>query len=160
MLLNISIAALLMVVTTAIHAGGMMMALKLAREEDSKFLPRLRRFRVLRISFIIVLMFLASVVEVLIWALTYLGLNALEGLEQAFYFSMVTYTTLGYGDVYLEEGWRLLSSFEAANGIIIFGWSTAIVMAAVHHVYFVVKPMSYDGSVLANKPTNGGARAD
>jgi hypothetical protein len=36
--------------------------------------------------------------------------------------------------------WRLLSSFEAANGIIMFGWTTAIVMAVVHHVYFSEKP--------------------
>jgi hypothetical protein len=40
--------------------------------------------------------------------------------EQAFYFSTVTYTTLGYGDVVMEGGWRLLATFEAANGIIMF----------------------------------------
>jgi hypothetical protein len=54
---------------------------------------------------------------------------------------MVTFTTLGYGDVVLDQQWRLLASFEAANGIIMFGWTTAIVMAVVHHVYFSKEPV-------------------
>ena len=91
------------------------------------------------VSGVVILMFLASVLEVLVWALTYLALNAIEGFERALYFSMVTYTTLGYGDVVLIERWRLLSSFEAANGIIMFGWTTAIVIAAVQRIYFKEK---------------------
>ena len=95
--------------------------------------------RISMVSGVVILMFFASVLEVLVWALTYLALNAIEGFERAFYFSMVTYTTLGYGDVVLIERWRLLSSFEAANGIIMFGWTTAIVIAAVQHLYFKEK---------------------
>jgi hypothetical protein len=52
---------------------------------------------------------------------------------------MVTFTTLGYGDVLLDDRWRLLASFEAANGIIMFGWTTAIVMAVVHRIYIAEK---------------------
>jgi hypothetical protein len=96
-------------------------------------------FRVLRVSCIVLLMFVTSVLEVLAWAAAYLALNAIEGFEQAVYFSMVTFTTLGYGDVLLDEHWRLLASFEAANGILMFGWSTAIVMAAVHRIYIAEK---------------------
>jgi hypothetical protein len=49
---------------------------------------------------------------------------------------MVTFTTLGYGDVLLDERWRLMAAFEAANGIIIFGLTTAVVVAVVQRVYF------------------------
>ena len=56
--------------------------------------------------------------------------------EDALYFSMVTFTTVGYGDVILDERWRLLAAFEAANGIIIFGLTTAVVVAVVQSVYF------------------------
>ena len=70
------------------------------------------------------------------WAATYLALGAISGLERALYFSTVTYTTLGYGDVVMQEGQRLLSSFEAANGIIMFGWTTALIFALVQRVYF------------------------
>ena len=63
-------------------------------------------------------------------------------MEAAFYFSLVSFTTLGFGDITLDENFRLLASIEAANGIIIFGWSTAIVVAVVQHMYF--KSGSYD----------------
>jgi voltage-gated potassium channel Kch len=81
-------------------------------------------------------MFIVAVLETLVWAFAYLALGAIEGLEKALYFSMVTFTTLGYGEIVLEERWRLLASFEAANGIIMFGWTTAIVIAAVQRTYF------------------------
>ncbi len=133
---NIIIAAILMVVTTGIHAGGMMLALSAVERQRGDLKHRLRRTHVYWISGIVLLMFLVSLVEVLVWAVAYLVLNAIEGFEQALYFSMVTFTTLGYGDVVLEEGRRLLASFEAANGIIMFGWTTAIVIYAVQRIYF------------------------
>jgi voltage-gated potassium channel Kch len=98
-----------------------------------------RLTRIYLVSGVVILMFLASLLEVLVWAVTYLTLNAIQGFERALYFSMVTFTTLGYGDVVLAEQWRLLSSFEAANGIIMFGWTTAIVIAAVQRIYFSEK---------------------
>jgi len=136
-LLKIAIGALLMVMTTAIHTIGMMMALKLIRmHETAQKLRLLRKTNIYLVSVIVLMMFFVSLAEVLIWACTYLALSASEGLEQAVYFSMVTFTTLGYGDVLLDERWRLLASFEAANGIIMFGWTTAIVIAAVQRIYF------------------------
>ncbi|KPJ98660.1 MAG: hypothetical protein AMJ60_07550 [Desulfobacterales bacterium SG8_35] len=133
-MLNIIIAALMLVVTTAIHAAAMVLGLQAIRSEGAPSPKRLTR--IFRVSSIVILMSLAALLEVLVYALTYLALNAIEGLEKALYFSMVTFTTLGYGEIVLEEQWRLLASFEAANGIIMFGWSTAIVIAIVQRVYF------------------------
>ena len=122
MLLNTLIAALLMVVTCGVHASGMHLVMNGVRryQQNQTKNP----------------LFLVSLVEVMIWASTYLALNAIEGFERALYFSMVTFTTLGYGEIVLDEHWRLLASFQAANGIIMFGWTTAIVIAVVQHVYF------------------------
>ena len=136
MLINVAIAAVMMVVTTAIHAGAMMIALHHIGSHEGRSGMQLRRMRILLVSGIVLLMFRASLLEVLVWAATFLGLNALEGFERALYFSMVTFTTLGYGEIVLDEHWRLLASFEAANGIIMFGWTTAIVIAVVQRVYF------------------------
>lgn len=136
MLLKIAICAVMIVATTAIHAWGMIAAMRIVRSKGWRWTRRLYQFNAYRVGGIVFLMFLVSLVEVLIWAVLYLALNAIEGFEKALYFSMVTYTTLGYGDVLLDEQWRLLASFEAANGIIMFGWTTAIVIAAVQHVYF------------------------
>ena len=135
MLFNIFIAAALIVATTSIHAGGMVLAMRLMRSHDGH-LKRLRQMHIYRVSGIVLLMFNASLLEVLLWAATYRVLNALQGFEEAFYFSMVTFTTLGYGEIVLDDQWRLLSSFEAANGIIMFGWTTAIILAAVQRIYF------------------------
>jgi hypothetical protein len=79
-------------------------------------------------------MFMVSVLDAVLWAYTYLAVGAIEGVEPALYFSMVTFTTLGYGDIALGDDWRLLASFEAANGIIMFGWTTALVVAYVQRL--------------------------
>ncbi len=80
------------------------------------------------------MLFLASLLESSLWATVYLAVGAIADLESALYFSTVTFTTLGYGDLTLDTGWRLLSSFQAANGAIMFGWTTALVMALVHRM--------------------------
>ena len=126
-----------MAITTAIHAGFMFLVMKPVLHP--MFIQRrlLTHFlHVLQLSRVVLIMFLASILEVVLWAFAYLQLGAIEGLEPAIYFSMVTFTTLGYGDIVLHEGWRILASFEAINGIIMGGWTTAIVMWAVTRVYF------------------------
>ena len=136
MLVNMTIAALLMVITTAIHASGMLLVVRMVLPKEEKSASRKRLMHLYSVAGVVLLMFLISVIEVLAWSLTYLWLGALESFEKATYFSMVTFTTLGYGEIVLDEQWRLLASFEAANGIIMFGWTTAIVLAAVQRIYF------------------------
>ena len=137
LLLNLAICMFILVATVAVHTMGMMMVLQFNERHarlPKAHLLRNRNFHI--VSGTVLIMFLVSLVEVLIWACTYLVLNAIEGLEKAVYFSMVTFTTLGYGDVLLDKRWQLLASFEAANGIIMFGWTTAIIMAVVQRVHF------------------------
>jgi len=111
----------------------MLLVMQMSASHKDPSIKRLKRLSL--VSGVVILMFLASVLEVLVWAITYLALNAIEGFERALYFSMVTFTTLGYGDVVLAEHWRLLSSFEAANGIIMFGWTTALIVAVAQRVF-------------------------
>ena len=136
MLLNITIAAFMILLTTAIHTGGMILVLKALRSHGGLIKQRLQGTYTYWVGGIVLLMVLVSLVEVLVWAVTYLALNAIQGFEQALYFSMVTFTTLGYGDIVLDERWRLLTSFQAANGLIMFGWTTAIVITTVQRIFF------------------------
>lgn len=136
MFTNLGIGILLLMLTTAIHAMAMKFARDLVHSHAGRLQQRLRTFPLYNVLGIILLMFVALFLQVCLWALAYLLLGAIEGLEQALYFSMVTFTTLGYGDVVLPARWNLLSSIEGANGIIMFGWTTAIVMAVVQRVYF------------------------
>ena len=134
--MKVMIASLMIVLTTTIHASGMLLALHLCKIKIERQTICSRLHCVLRTSGMVIVMFLVSLFEVVAWAVPFFALDAIEGFEKAIYFSMVTYTTLGYGDVLLDEQWRLLASFEAANGIIMFGWTTAIVMYAIKSVFF------------------------
>jgi hypothetical protein len=82
-----------------------------------------------------VVLMLLHMAEVVVWAVAYLLLspiNSLDTLEKAIYFSVVTFTTLGYGDITLpEHEWRMLSGIEALNGILLVGWTTAFLFAVV-----------------------------
>jgi len=83
-------------------------------------------------------MFLAIIIEAWVWALVYLHdplITELNDLETALYFSMVTFTTLGYGDVVLIGKGRALATIQAANGVIIFGWTTALIFYFIQQTY-------------------------
>ena len=136
MLLNIVLAAFLLMLTCGIHLLGMTFVMYLLRREGRLLRKWLRWVRAYVIVEIVLVMFIVSILEVLLWAAAYMALGEIESLEPAFYFSMVTFTTLGYGDIVLDESWRLLASFEAATGIIMFGWTTALVLASVQSTYF------------------------
>ena len=69
------------------------------------------------------------------WALCYMLLGEFSSLERALYFSSVTYATLGYGDITLSKNWQLLSGFEAVNGLILFGTSSAYLFAIFGMLY-------------------------
>jgi len=70
----------------------------------------------------------AHSIGVWMWALTYLMVDAFNALEPALYFSVVSFTTLGFGDITLPIQWRILSGLSAANGLILFGLSTAFLV--------------------------------
>jgi len=135
MLKNIAIGLLMMVVTTALHAGFTVVTLKRVRlfMQHHALASQLSRFYTMGAA--VLWMFMASLVEVGLWAGLFVMLGAIAGAEPALYFSTVTFTTLGYGDVVLDPQWRLLASIEAATGIIMFGWTTAVVLAVVQRVY-------------------------
>ncbi len=69
-----------------------------------------------------------------IWAGAFYALGVFATLEQAVYFAMVTYTTLGFGDLLLPVEWRLLAGMTAANGLLNFGLLTALLVEALRHV--------------------------
>jgi hypothetical protein len=157
---NIVILAVLIFLTTGVHAGGMILALKLSRMDWGtkavrKFVHPLT-IPWFRVSSIVLLMFIVAVVEVTLWAFAYQALGAIDGFEPALYFSMVTFTTLGYGEIVLDPSWRLIASYQAAIGIIMFGWTTAIVIASVQQFYFKqeVVPELQIGN--KEKPMGGG----
>ena len=83
------------------------------------------------LALVMLLMLLGNFLQMGIWAALFVLLDEFDSFAQALYFSGVTFATLGYGDVVLSSRWQLLSPLEAANGILMFGVSTAVMTAAV-----------------------------
>jgi len=136
MIMNIILSAFLLLVTCGMHLLGMIFVMHLLHLEKGSIRIRLRRVRAYLVGEVVMVMAITSILEALLWAFAYMALGEIKNLEPAFYFSMVTFTTLGYGDIVLDESWRLVASFQAATGIIMFGWTTAILIAVVQHSYF------------------------
>ena len=129
------VAWCLMAACVAIHANGVARALR--------WLPRqIARNRRSTWLFIAIAgwMVLLHVAEVSAWAFVYFVGRALQDLPTSLYFSAVTYTTTGYGDVVLPVQWRLVGAIEALTGILMCGWSTGFFFAAVSRVMGVRSP--------------------
>ena len=143
MLSQVLIGCAIMLITTIIHVGGMAIGLRwlTATRANQQVMDSIVN-RSLVVGVLVLIMFLATLIEAGVWAITYVRLGAIAEFEEALYFSTVVYTTLGFGDIVLEEQWRLLSSFEAANGIIMFGWTTALIIVAIHHFSKTLKKVS------------------
>jgi voltage-gated potassium channel Kch len=73
------------------------------------------------------------ILDVLLWAVIY-RYEALPDFQDAFYFSTVTFTTVGYGDIVVGQEWRQLATFEAIDGWFIFGWATALIIAIIQRL--------------------------
>ena len=65
--------------------------------------------------------------EVAVWAEFYFLQHCFPDRETAYYFSLKSYTTLGYGDVVISHPWRLMGGQEALTGVLLIGWSTATI---------------------------------
>ena len=130
---------LLMFITTGIHALFMVSASHTHEWRQRRFGPAYSPFsKALFISILTMWMFLAIIIEAWVWALVYLYdplITVLNDIETALYFSMVTFTTLGYGDVVLIGKGRGLATIQAANGVIIFGWTTALIFYFIQQIY-------------------------
>jgi NADH:ubiquinone oxidoreductase subunit 6 (subunit J) len=74
---------------------------------------------------------LLSLIEITVWAFFYAWDHGMPDLSSALYFSAVTYTTTGYGDLVLPNEWRLVGAVEALTGILMCGWSAAYFFAVV-----------------------------
>jgi hypothetical protein len=140
MLLHFIFSAVLIFATVALHAlasTGVLMWL-----HSPIGLSKVRGGPVSRtavIGGVVLMLAMVSVLESGVWAAFYLAMGAISDVNEALYFSLVTFTTLGYGDVTLSEEWRLLGAFQAANGIIIFGWTTALIVALLQQISANIK---------------------
>ena len=130
---TILVGFLLILLTIFVHSAATMMTYQMIfqkRHGHSKLQ------RVIYVDVIVIVIMTATILEGILWAISYHWIDAFQTFEQSLYFSLVTYTTLGYGDLVLQDDHRLMGAIEAANGVIMLGWSTAIVVFAIQKLYF------------------------
>jgi hypothetical protein len=135
--LRLVLAALgLTAVTVVLHGIGSVMAARRAARRWSRRQGRERRLDAeLVMAELVSALLLLHLAEAVVWGCFYRLVVGLRDLETAAYFSLTSYTTVGYGDVVLPEPWRLLGPLEAAVGVLMLGWSTGILVAVIGVVY-------------------------
>ena len=136
MLIQLTVAAGLIAATVAIQALFMSTGLRAFRRiEENRAVLVARRPTIVIVVWILFLN-IPIVIDVTLWATFYYMSTALPSFEESLYFSTVTFTTVGYGDIVPGREWRQLATFEAMNGWIIFGWATALIIPVIQRLYF------------------------
>ncbi len=139
MLNSIGLGILLTIVTVGVHAAGTSWWITRLQKSAASLTGATRgwvlQLRLLGSTAVVLL--LLHIVEIIVWALAFLwiGVDDIRDFESATYFSTVTFTSLGYGDVVIRGSWRMLAAIEAIVGLLIFGWSTALLFAVVQRLW-------------------------
>ena len=77
----------------------------------------------------------AHLVEIAFWAVLVVICREFSDFDTAYYHSAVNYTSLGYGDIIMSPTWRLLGPLETADGMLLFGVSTAMIFAVIQRLF-------------------------
>ena len=138
MLVQLFLGAVLLVIGTLLHVlaleaiGG-----RVKRLVETRAITRPLPARV-RLGVVVLAAlgtFLSQIVQIWVWAFAFLAIGEFDALEPALYFSVVSFTTLGFGDIIVSPDWRLFASFEAAAGLFLFGLSTAFFFEVLRDVW-------------------------
>jgi hypothetical protein len=134
MLLKFLITFVLLAVTVGMHAVGFSTLIRsLAKKKQALTKSAIwsRAWLVIWLAWRLLLLHMA---EIAVWGLFYYWQDCFPDAESAFYFSGVTYTTVGYGDLVLPKPWRMLAPCEALIGILMAGLSTGLFFAVLHRL--------------------------
>lgn len=133
---NLFVSLILIVLTTALHFCALVFFSHRLRQKYMRHQQKRggAYAQALTIIGVVLGLFLVHFAQILIYAVAYLWIGAVEGWEPALYFSASTFTTVGFGDLVLDSDWRLLSAIESANGFLLIGWSTAFLVTVTSRI--------------------------
>jgi hypothetical protein len=129
------LALMLTAVTVIIHAVGTVYAVLPLSGVWGKGRTRKPPAPVILLIRLVSGLLLLHLIEMTAWAAAFRLLHILPDFETSLYFSLKSYTTVGYGDVLPPSTWRLVGPLEAAVGVMMLGWSTGVIVAAVQKIY-------------------------
>jgi hypothetical protein len=135
MMMNLAAGSFLVVVSVLIHTGGLILIAAVTPSAARRLGLHnhdIGRTLVMTATVLGILAILS--LEVWSWALLYTGLNATDNFSDALFLSTAMFSTIGYGEISLDPGWRLLTGLEGITGFLMIGWSTAyLVRASTQH---------------------------
>ena len=138
MLFNLTLGLIIIGITVTIHGYGSSFWIQhLTKHYKVYKKGSIKNQTRILISTALFLLFL-NFFEAIIWAFLYFllpGITEFETLEKAIYFSLVTFTTLGYGEITISSSNRILAGFEAMNGILLLGWSTTMMFSVMQSIW-------------------------
>ena len=136
MLAPLLLALLALAVSMIVQVSAvvlMLMTLK-NRIERGRIRPGFRSVTTVLIVVLFVL-FAGHLVQIAIWAAFFVQLEQFTDFSTAFYHSTVNFATLGYGDIVMDQRWRLLGALQAASGVLMFGLSTGALFAVMSFIF-------------------------
>lgn len=154
MLSQILVGSLISMVNIVIHALATIAAISVARTLGRRktSLPRLH-LMIVMVATVLVLKF-GHGLEVMVWAVSYSLVGAAPAGSDLLYFAFVNYTTLGYGDVTPVKAWQLLGPMAAMTGILMFGWSTAVLFDVLVKTLAHLELMASPGTLFSSADRN------
>jgi ion channel len=114
-------------VNIGLHALVMMILIQVAQKASARSKSRASQHLLLVMIPVVLVLMATHASEILVWALAYSLVDATPPEADRVYFAFVNYTTLGYGDVVPVKRWNLLGPMTALNGVLLIGWSTAVI---------------------------------
>ena len=135
MIQAIVVGSLMLVATVVVESVVIAIAVWVLQSQGPKLarlsvLPRL----IVSLSALSLWLLAGISVALWLWAALFVWLGEFDTIAKSIYFSSVSATTLGYGDVLLSERWQLLSGFIAANGLVLFSLNTAFLFEAIRRL--------------------------
>lgn len=130
MLVQIALGLAIIILSIVIQATFIELAARTLRHKFGSSHPSKVGFSkfVITLSGVTLWLLVGLLVIVTIWALLFVAVGVFDSTEESFYFSLVAFTTLGFGDVTLPMEWRVLSGFIATDGFLLFGLNTAVLL--------------------------------
>ena len=130
-----------------IHALVMVAVVSVARMVATKRTLHPWMFLITVMIATVSVLMIAHASEVFVWALGYALVNAAPSSADLVYFAYVNYTTLGYGDITPVERWRLIGPITAMNGVLLFGWSTAVIFEVLRRTLMKIEMLSPENAL-------------
>ncbi|THV24735.1 potassium channel family protein [Peteryoungia ipomoeae] len=127
---NLALGTVMISLTVVIHTFGLIAVTHAMSWVTDRIRLHGHRSRMLAMNTVVIGVFAVLTAEVWLWAAAYDLIGVVDNFETALYFSTITFSTVGYGDVVPHSEWRMMAALEGVNGFLLIGWSTAYLIAA------------------------------